>query len=44
MGSLATNGLRFTQFSKGGDLKVQNVSAWQMNSIYFKVKAGTGQK
>jgi arylsulfatase len=22
MGSLATNGLRFTQFSKGGDLKV----------------------
>ena len=27
-------------FSKGGDLKVKNVSAWQMKSIYPKAAAG----
>ena len=30
-------------FSKGGDLKVKNVSAWQMNSIYANSDTQTKQ-
>ncbi|MDC3282596.1 GH32 C-terminal domain-containing protein [Opitutales bacterium] len=34
--------LHVSLFSKGGDLKVKNVSAWKMNSTY--PKAGNSQK
>ena len=34
--------LHVSLFSKGGDLMVKRVSAWQINSIY--PKAGSGQK
>ena len=32
--------LHVSLFSKGGDLKVKNISAWQMKSIYKTATAG----